>query len=100
MIVSAFRMNPRVPLVVPEVNPEDIEWHKGIIASPNCSTIQMVVALYPLHKVNPIKRIVVSTYESVSSDGSRCSEGNDKSGAVGFGRASHLSSCLFSSNSL
>ena len=67
---SAFRMNPEVPLVVPEVNPEDIEWHKGIIASPNCSTIQMVVALYPLHKINPVKRIVVSTYESVSSSGS------------------------------
>jgi len=67
---SAFRMNPTVPLVVPEVNPGDIEWHKGIIASPNCSTIQMVVALYPLHKVNPIRRIVVSTYESVSSSGS------------------------------
>ena len=66
---SAFRMNPTVPLVVPEVNPGDIEWHKGIIASPNCSTIQMVVALYPLHKINPIKRIVVSTYESVSSSG-------------------------------
>jgi aspartate-semialdehyde dehydrogenase len=67
---SAFRMNPGVPLVVPEVNPGDIEWHKGIIASPECSTIQMVVALYPLHKVNSIKRIVVSTYESVSSSGS------------------------------
>ena len=67
---SAFRMNPTVPLVVPEVNPGDIEWHKGMIASPKCSTIQMVVALYPLHKINPIKRIVVSTYESVSSSGS------------------------------
>ena len=67
---SAFRMNPGVPLVVPEVNAADIEWHKRIIASPKCSTIQMVVALYPLHKVNPIKRIVVSTYESVSSSGS------------------------------
>jgi len=66
---SAFSMNPTVPLVVPEVNPGDIEWHKGIIASPNCSTIQMVVALYPLHRINPIKRIVVSTYESVSSSG-------------------------------
>jgi aspartate-semialdehyde dehydrogenase len=66
---SAFRMNPTVPLVIPEVNPGDIEWHKGIIASPNCATIQMVVALYPLHKTNPIKRIVVSTYESVSSSG-------------------------------
>jgi len=53
---SAFRMDPKVPLVVPEINPEDIRKHKGIIANPNCSTIQMVVALYPLHKVNPIKR--------------------------------------------
>ncbi|HUX47707.1 MAG TPA: aspartate-semialdehyde dehydrogenase [Dehalococcoidia bacterium] len=66
---AAFRMDPKVPLVVPEVNPEDIEWHRGIIASPNASTIQMVVALYPLHKINPIKRIVVSTYQAVSSSG-------------------------------
>jgi aspartate-semialdehyde dehydrogenase len=66
---SAFRMEPKVPLVVPEVNPEDINLHKGIIANPNCSTIQLVVALYPLHKVNPIKRIVVSTYQSVSGTG-------------------------------
>ena len=66
---AAFRMDTAVPLVVPEVNPEDIEWHKGIIASPNCSTIQMVVALYPLHRINPIKRIVASTYQSVSSSG-------------------------------
>lgn len=66
---SAFRMEPDIPLVVPEVNPEDIGRHKGIIANPNCSTIQMVVALYPLHKVNPIKRIVVSTYQAVSGTG-------------------------------
>ena len=66
---AAFRMEPSVPLVVPEVNPEDIEWHTGIIANPNCSTIQMVVALYPLHKANPIKRIVVSSYQSVSGTG-------------------------------
>jgi aspartate-semialdehyde dehydrogenase len=66
---SAFRMVPTVPLVVPEVNPEDIKWHKGIIANPNCSTIQMVVALYPLHKVNPIKRIIVDTYQAVSGTG-------------------------------
>ena len=66
---TTFRMDPAVPLVVPEVNPEDIEWHKGIIANPSCSTIQMVVAIYPLHKVNPIKRVVVSTYQSVSSNG-------------------------------
>lgn len=66
---SAFRMDPDVPLVVPEINPEDIKKHKGIIANPNCSTIQMVVALYPLHKVNPIKRIVVTTFQSVSGTG-------------------------------
>jgi len=66
---AAFRMEPDIPLVVPEVNPEDIRHHQGIIANPNCSTIQMVVALYPLHKVNPIKRIVVSTYQAVSGTG-------------------------------
>jgi len=66
---SAFRMVPAVPLVVPEVNPEDVKWHKGIIANPNCSTIQMVVAIYPLHKVNPIKRIIVDTYQAVSGTG-------------------------------
>ena len=67
---AAFRMVPNVPLVVPEVNPEDIEWHRGIIANPNCSTIQMVVVLAPLHKANPIKRIVVDTYQAVSGTGS------------------------------
>jgi len=66
---SAFRMDPEVPLVVPEVNPEDIRLSKGIIANPNCSTIQMVVALNPLHRVNPIRRIVVSTYQAVSGTG-------------------------------
>ncbi len=71
---AAFRMTPTVPLVVPEVNPEDIKWHKGIIANPNCSTIQMVVALYPLHKVNPIKRIIVDTYQSVSGTGAAAAE--------------------------
>jgi aspartate-semialdehyde dehydrogenase len=71
---SAFRMDPRVPLVVPEVNPEDIEKHKGIIANPNCSTIQLVVALYPLHKANPIKRITAATYQAVSGTGSAAVE--------------------------
>ena len=71
---SAFRMMPKVPLVVPEVNPEDIKWHNGIIANPNCSTIQMVVALYPLHQVNPIKRIIVDTYQAVSGTGSAAVE--------------------------
>lgn len=71
---AAFRMEPNVPLVVPEVNPEDIEKHQGIIANPNCSTIQMVVALYPLHAVNPIKRIIVTTYQSVSGTGAAAME--------------------------
>jgi aspartate-semialdehyde dehydrogenase len=66
---AAFRMDPEVPLVVPEINPNDIKKHKGIIANPNCSTIQMVVVLYPLHKVNPIKRITVASYQSVSGTG-------------------------------
>jgi aspartate-semialdehyde dehydrogenase len=63
-------MDAKVPLVVPEVNPEDIANHQGIIANPNCSTIQMVVVLNPLHRVNPIKRVVVDTYQSVSGTGS------------------------------
>jgi len=66
---SAFRMDPDTPLVVPEVNPEDTKWHKGIIANPNCSTIIMVVPVFPLHKANPIERIVVSTYQSASGAG-------------------------------
>jgi len=66
---AAWRMDPRVPLVVPEINVEDIKKHRGIIANPNCSTIQMVVALNPLHKINPIKRVVVATYQSVSGTG-------------------------------
>jgi aspartate-semialdehyde dehydrogenase len=66
---SAWRMEKGVPLVVPEVNSSDIRHHKGIIANPNCSTIQMVVALYPLHKINPIKRIIADTYQSVSGVG-------------------------------
>ncbi|MFZ5352557.1 MAG: aspartate-semialdehyde dehydrogenase [Bacillota bacterium] len=66
---SAFRMEKDVPLVVPEVNPEDVKWHKGIIANPNCSTIQAVVALKPLHDRYKIKRIVYSTYQSVSGSG-------------------------------
>ena len=71
---AAFRMEPKVPLVVPEINPEDIKSHEGIIANPNCSTIQMVVAMYPLHKVNPIKRVVASTYQSVSGTGAAAME--------------------------
>ncbi|WP_435010290.1 aspartate-semialdehyde dehydrogenase [Tundrisphaera lichenicola] len=66
---SAFRMDPEVPLVVPEVNPHAVARHRGIIANPNCSTIQMVVALKPLHDAARILRVVVSTYQSVSGAG-------------------------------
>ena len=66
---SAWRMDPEVPLVVPEVNPDDIKWNKGIIANPNCSTIQAMVALAPLHRKYGIKRIVYSTYQAVSGAG-------------------------------
>ncbi|MGB2705813.1 MAG: aspartate-semialdehyde dehydrogenase [Candidatus Omnitrophota bacterium] len=68
---SAFRMKKDIPLVVPEVNPQRTEGHKGIIANPNCSTIQAVVALWPLHKKAKIKRIVASTYQSVSGAGQK-----------------------------
>lgn len=68
---SAFRMDKDVPLVVTEVNSRRIKEHKGIIANPNCSTIQMVLALWPIHKVAKIKRIVVSTYQSVSGAGQK-----------------------------
>jgi len=66
---SAWRMDREVPLVVPEVNATDIDWHKGIIANPNCSTIQAVVALSPLHKAFNIKRIIYTTFQSVSGAG-------------------------------
>ncbi|RMH98923.1 MAG: aspartate-semialdehyde dehydrogenase [Calditrichaeota bacterium] len=66
---SAWRMEPEVPLVVPEVNPHTVRQHRGIIANPNCSTIQMVVALYPLHRRYRIRRIVVATYQAVTGSG-------------------------------
>lgn len=66
---SAWRMDKEVPLVVPEVNPDDIKWNKGIIANPNCSTIQAMVALKPLHDKYKIKRVVYSTYQAVSGAG-------------------------------
>jgi len=68
---SAFRMEPDVPLVIPEINPQDIATHKGIIANPNCSTIVMNVPVWPLHKANPIRRIVMSTYQAVSGIGAK-----------------------------
>ncbi len=66
---SAFRMDPEVPLVVPEINPEAIKQHKGIIANPNCSTIVGIVPVWPLHRVNPVKRMIVSTYQAASGAG-------------------------------
>lgn len=68
---SAFRMDPNVPLVVPEINPQRIQEHRGIIANPNCSTIIMVVVLWPLHRFARIKRIVASTYQAVSGTGAK-----------------------------
>jgi aspartate-semialdehyde dehydrogenase len=66
---SAFRMDPTVPLVVPEINPQKIKEHKGIIANPNCSTIVGIVPVWPLHRANPVKRMVVSTYQAASGAG-------------------------------
>ena len=71
---SAFRMDVDVPLIVPEINPEAAAHHHGIIANPNCSTIVMAVAVYPLHRVQPIQRIVVATYQAASGAGARAME--------------------------
>ncbi|MEL6492797.1 MAG: aspartate-semialdehyde dehydrogenase [Cyanobacteria bacterium J06621_3] len=71
---SAFRMDESVPLVVPEVNPKAAEAHQGIIANPNCTTILMSVAIWPLHQIQPIKRVVVATYQSASGAGARAME--------------------------
>ncbi len=68
---SQWRMDPKIPLVVPEVNSHDLKWHKGIIANPNCSTIQMVVVLKPIHDAAKIKRVVVTTFQSVSGTGKK-----------------------------
>jgi aspartate-semialdehyde dehydrogenase len=68
---SAFRMDPETPLVIPEVNPEDIRWNKGIIANPNCSTIIMLMAVTPLYRLAKIRRIVVSTYQAASGAGAK-----------------------------
>ena len=66
---GAWRMDPDVPLVVPEINGADVAWHRGIIATPNCATTPVVMALWPLHKVNPVKRVIAATYQSVSGTG-------------------------------
>lgn len=72
---SAYRMDPAVPLVIPEVNPEDLEWHKGIVSQPNCTTTPMVMALAPIHHQNPLRRIVVSTYQAVAGAGAAAVDG-------------------------
>ncbi|BCL37876.1 aspartate-semialdehyde dehydrogenase [Nostoc sp. MS1] len=71
---SAFRMNPNVPLIVPEVNPQAAANHKGIIANPNCTTILMTLAVWPLHQVKPVQRIVAATYQSASGAGAKAME--------------------------
>jgi aspartate-semialdehyde dehydrogenase len=71
---SAFRMDSSVPLVVPEINPEAAEKHRGIIANPNCTTILLGVAVYPLHQIQPIRRMVISTYQSASGAGAMAME--------------------------
>ena len=71
---SAFRMDPNVPLVIPEINPADARTHRGIVANPNCSTIIMNLAAWPLHRDNPINRIVVATYQAASGAGAAAME--------------------------
>jgi len=68
---SAFRMDDKVPLVIPEINPEDVEWHQGIIANPNCTTAIALIALYPLHQAFGCKRIFASSYQAVSGSGAK-----------------------------
>jgi len=72
---SAYRNDPEVPLVIPEINAQDLEWHKGIVSQPNCTTTPMVMALNPIHKVNPLKRVIVSTYQAVAGAGSAAVSG-------------------------
>jgi aspartate-semialdehyde dehydrogenase len=84
---SAFRMDPEVPLVVPEINAKDIQKHKGIIANPNCSTIIMLVPIFPIHQKNPVKRVVVATYQAASGAGAKAmKELEDQSRDVLAGR--------------
>ena len=71
---SAFRMESEVPLVVPEVNADDLEQHRGIISIPNCSTTPLVMVLSPLHRINPVKRVIADTYQSVSGTGAAAME--------------------------
>ena len=90
---SAFRMRPDVPLVVPEINGQDVEQHRGIISIPNCSTTQMVMAVAPLHVCNPVRRIVVDTYQSVSgAGGGAMEELRQQTSATLVGEDNHLPS--------
>ena len=73
--LSAYRMDPAVPLVIPEINADDLSWHKGIVSQPNCTTTPMVMALAPIHRVNPLRRIVVSTYQAVAGAGGAAVDG-------------------------
>jgi aspartate-semialdehyde dehydrogenase len=68
---SAFRMDPNVPLVIPEINAEDVRLHRGVIANPNCTTTVMLMALYPLHKIFRVRRVFAATYQAVSGSGTR-----------------------------
>jgi len=68
---SAFRMDPHVPLIIPEINPEDVKLHRGVIANPNCTTSVMLMALYPLHKIFRVQRVFAATYQAVSGSGTR-----------------------------
>jgi aspartate-semialdehyde dehydrogenase len=72
---SAYRMDPQVPLVIPEINGDDLEWHHGIVSQPNCTTTPMVMALNPIHRQNPLKRIIVSTYQAVAGAGAAAVDG-------------------------
>ncbi|MBI2913486.1 MAG: aspartate-semialdehyde dehydrogenase, partial [Chloroflexi bacterium] len=90
---SAWRMEPDVPLVVPEVNAADLEWHKGITAIPNCPTTPLALTLWPIHRINPAKRVIVDTYQSVSGTGAQAvQELTDQARAVleGNSVSSHI----------
>src|SRR4029434_11300488 len=68
---SAFRMDPHVPLVIPEINAQDVRLHRGIIANPNCTTTVMLIALYPLHSIFHVRRVCAASYQAVSGSGTR-----------------------------
>jgi aspartate-semialdehyde dehydrogenase len=84
---SAYRMDPAVPLVIPEINAGDLEWHRGIVSQPNCTTTPMVMALNPIHRINPVRRIIVSTYQAVAGAGTAAVQGlSDETKAALEGR--------------